>query len=191
MVKKPNTKIIIGLIGEIASGKDTVADYLVKKYNSQTISFSQPLRDILDRLYLPQTRINMANLGIVLRDEFGQDILAKIITQEIKTSKKPVVCLPNIRLKSDMTRINKLKNFILINIETDPKIRYKRIIKRSQNKDDKTKTWAQFTKDSNLSTETEIKKIGKSAKFSIDNNSDYKHLYTQIDKIMKLITYNL
>lgn len=186
---KTKNKIILGLIGEIASGKDTVADYLVKKYNSQTISFSQPLRDMLDRLYLPQTRINMANLGIALRDEFGQDILARVIAEEIKNSQKNIICLPNIRLKSDIVHINKLDNFILIKLETKTKIRYQRIIKRSQNKDDKNKTWAEFIKDSKLSTETEIRKIGQKAKFSIDNNSDYKNLYLQIDQIMKLIIY--
>ena len=92
MTKKPKHKIIIGLVGEMVSGKDTVANYLTKKYHSQTISFSQPLRDILDRLYLPQTRINLANLGIILRREFGQDILAKTIVSEIKTSPKNIIC---------------------------------------------------------------------------------------------------
>lgn len=187
MTKKTKEKIIIGLSGEIASGKDTVAEYLVKKYHSQTISFSQPLRDILDRLYLPVNRINMANLGIVLREKFGQDLLAKIMTQEIKASSKNIICLPNIRLNSDIMEIKKLKNFILIGLAAEPKTRYQRIIKRSQNTDDKNKTWAQFLKDSKLSTETEIRKISQTAKFKIDNNGSYKNLYAQIDEIMKLL----
>ena len=186
-MKKIKEKIIIGLVGEIASGKDTVADYLAKKYHSQTISFSQPLRDVLDRLYLPQNRVNMANLGIILREKFGQDTLEKVIDQEIKNSPKKIVCLPNIRLKSDMVKLKKLKHFILIGLATDPKIRYQRILKRAQNTDDKNKTWAEFLKDSKLSTETEIRNIAKTAKFKIDNNGSYKNLYGQIDDLMAKI----
>lgn len=187
MAKKTNKKIIIGLVGEIASGKDTVADYLAKKYQAQTISFSQPLRDILDRLYLPQTRINMANLGIALRNKFGQDILARVIAEEIKASHKKIICLPNIRLESDMVYIKKFKYFILVKVETEAKTRYQRIIKRAQNPDDKTKTWKQFVKDAKIPTETKIRKIGQRAKYSIDNNSGYNHLYSQIDVLIAKI----
>lgn len=187
MSKKPEHKIIIGLVGEMASGKDTIADYLAKKYGSKTISFSQPLRDMLDRLYLPQTRMNMANLGIIIRRQFGQDILAKAIASEIKASHAKIVCLPNIRLESDMVHIKKFKNFILINVSTEAKIRYQRIIKRSQNPDDKTKTWEQFILDSKIPTETKIRKIAKKAKYSIDNNSNYKNLYSQIDTVIAKI----
>lgn len=180
-------KIIIGLVGEIASGKDSIADYLKNKYQSQTVSFSQPLRDILDRLYLPQTRVNMAGLGVSLRELFGQELLANAIGKEAKAVKSPVVCLPNVRLKSDIVNLRKIKGFVLIHVDTDAKIRYERIVKRSQNADDKNKTWKQFLKDSKLSTEIEIRKIAKEAKFKIDNNGDYKKLYKQIDEMMKEI----
>ena len=129
----------------------------------------------------------MADLGIALRAKFGQDLLARVITQEVKASSQKTICLPNIRLNSDMIKIRKLKNFILISLETDPETRYRRIIKRAQNTDDKNKTWLEFLKDSKLSTETEIRKIAKTAKFKIDNNSNYKNLYAQIDDIMSKI----
>lgn len=187
MKKAKKHKIIIGLVGEIASGKDTFADYLEKKYNSETISFSQPLRDILDRLYLPQTRENLANLGITLRKTFYQTLLGDVVTKEVRNSKKPVTCLPNIRLESDVEKLKNIKGFVLININVSPEKRYKRILKRSQNVDDKTKTWKQFLKDSKLSTEIQIRKIAKRAKFTIDNNGSHQKMYAQIDEVMKQI----
>ncbi len=42
---------IIGLIGSIGSGKDTVADYLVKHHNFKKISFAKKLKDILSILF--------------------------------------------------------------------------------------------------------------------------------------------
>lgn len=181
-------KLIIGLVGEIASGKDTAAAYLKKKYRSETISFSQPLRDILDRLFLPQTRENMAKLGIALRKNYGQDLLSKIIAQEIKKSKKKIFVLPNIRLESDIIYLHREPGFVLVNIEADMKTRFARIKKRGQNADDKTKTWSGFLKDSKLSTEIQIKKLAKTCKYKLDNNGTKKELEKQIDGLMKKLS---
>lgn len=38
--------MIIGINGEIASGKTTVSEYLVNKYNMLNYSFAQPLKDV-------------------------------------------------------------------------------------------------------------------------------------------------
>jgi dephospho-CoA kinase len=184
---KLQNKLIIGLIGEMGSGKDTVADYIGKKYKSQSISFSQPLRDILDRIYLPQSRKNMVALGTLLRKQFGNNLIAKTIIEEIGDSKAKIVCLPNVRLKEDITKLKKLDNFLLISIEAEPKTRYTRITKRSQNSDDKTKTWKQFLTDSKLLTEIGIKNLAKKAQFNLDNNGNYRQLYVQIDEAMKQI----
>ena len=127
----------------------------------------------------------MAWLGTDLRQRFGQTLLAKVITEEIKQSQAKMICLPNVRLESDIVYLKKMPEFILINIETEPKIRYQRLTKRSQNKDDKTKTWQQFLKDAKLPTEMAIRKVAKKAKFKIDNNGDFKELYRQIDEILK------
>jgi len=178
-------KLIIGLVGEIASGKDTAAAYLKKKYGAETISFSQPLRDILDRLFITQTRENLANLGIALRKTFSQDILSKVIAQEIATSKKKIAVLPNVRLKSDTVYLDSEPGFVLVSIETDMKTRFARLKKRGQNADDKTKTWSQFLKDSKLSTEIQINKLAKTCKYKLDNNSTKKDLEKQIDRLMK------
>ncbi|MFA5029570.1 MAG: AAA family ATPase [Patescibacteria group bacterium] len=182
-----NNKIVLGLAGEIASGKDTVAQYLEKTHRGGTISFSRPLRDILDRLALPQTRENMAWLGTDLRAKFGQDLLAKAITAEVQKSKKRIITLPNVRLESDIKYLKKLPGFHLVRLDADTKIRYQRLLKRGQNPDDKTKTWQQFLKDSKLPTELAIRKVAKKAKYRLDNNGDFKNLYRQIEKLLKTL----
>lgn len=186
MTNNKPTKLIIGLIGEIASGKDTAADYLTKKYNFAKISFSEPLREILDMLYLPQNRSNMANLGHDLRQRFGADILSQTVKNNILKSKKKYICLPNIRLPGDIKAFTELKP-ILVYIKAETKIRYERLIARNQNQDDQTKTWQQFKKDSQLPTEKSIRKIAKQAKYQIDNNSSYQNLYHQLDQLMTKI----
>lgn len=185
MSKKSSHKIILGLVGEIASGKDTVAAYLAKKYRGQTVSFSQPLRDILDLLYLPQTRINLATLGDNLRADFGQDLLSRVIADKVKNTKVKIITLPNVRLESDIVYLKKEPCFVLVRVDCEAKTRFERLKKRAnQYTDDKTKTWPQFLADSKLYTEKHIRALGKRAKYSLDNNGDRKNLYRQIDKLI-------
>lgn len=178
-------KIIIGLVGEIAAGKDTVADYLAKHYNAKTISFSQPLRDILDRLYLPQTRENMANCGIALLGAFGQDLLSKTIAEEVRHSKAEIVVLPNVRLESDLICLTEEPGFVLVAVSADQKIRFDRLHNRRQNADDADKTWEQFLQDSQLSTEIHIRELAGQAEHQIDNNGSQAELFRQTEQLIK------
>ncbi len=181
-------KIILGLVGEIAAGKDTVALYLKKKYKSETVSFSQPLRDILNLIGLEQNRINLSNLGKILRKQFGQDVLSRAMAIKVNASKAPIVTLPNVRLKEDIIWLKKMPRFYLVHIDADSKIRFERLRKRKgQYIDDTTKTWTQFQKDAKLYTERQIRKLFSQCKYKLDNNGSLKSLYQQIDVMMKKI----
>lgn len=177
---------VIGLVGEIASGKDTAANHLVKCHGAEIASFSKPLRDILDILGLPQTRENMIWLGVDLRERFGQNILAKAMAKIVEKSEAPIVCLPNVRLLSDIELLEHLPNFYLIQIVAAPQIRFKRLKNRNQNVDDQTKTWEQFLADAQLPTEVPIKETAKKALFCVDNNGDLDNLFRRISQIVRV-----
>ena len=179
-------KIVIGLAGSIASGKDTVADYVVKKFDGQSVSFSQPLRDILNRVFLPINRINLSKLAQTLVDNYGGDVLSHTIAEEIKINPKQIFVLPNIRRESDyVCMVNEPSfDFYLIGINTDIKTCYERLIKREQNVDDKGKTWEDFQKDLQLSTEVGIAALVKKSLYQLDNNGSHEDLYSQIDKLI-------
>ncbi|MFA7252721.1 MAG: AAA family ATPase [Candidatus Paceibacterota bacterium] len=178
------SKIVIGLAGQIASGKDTVADYVKEKYGGVTVSFSQPMRDILKRLYLPVDRAHLVKLTEILIANYGSDILSKTIATEIEKSDKQIFILPNIRRESDYAHLSSNPGFLLVGINTDAKIRYERLVKRSQNEDDKNKTWEQFQKDALLSTEVTIAPLIEKSKFQLDNNGSLEDLYKQVDDLL-------
>lgn len=180
-------KIILGLVGEIASGKSAMAQFLEEEFKSETASFSQPLRQILDILSLPQSRENMVWLGVDLRERFGQDVLAKAVFKMIEKSPAEIICLPNIRLEGDVILLKTLPNFYLIRIEADQRTRYDRLTKRDQNTDDAGKTWEEFLADAQLPTEVTIKEVGKQARFVIDNNTCEANLCKQIRRIIETI----
>jgi len=179
-----NKKIILCLAGQMASGKDTVADYIVKKYDGVSVSSSQPLRDILNRAFLPVNRLNLSWLAQTLVDRFGDDVLSNIVEKEISASDKNIFVMPNVRREGDIACLKNLPGFLLVGVKADPKICYQRLVGRGQNVDDQTKTWEQFQKDLQLSTEVAIDELINKSSVQIDNNGTLEELHLQIDKII-------
>ena len=179
-------KIIIGLVGKIASGKGSVAEYLEKKYNANTYSFSTILRDILKRLHYEISRTNMRTISTVLRKNFGEDLLAKVIAEDVKKDNNKLIVVDGIRRIADIKFLNEMDGFILIKITANLKTRYKRLIERTENKGDSQKTYENFLDDEQKETETLIPVVMKQAKKELTNNNDFKDLYNQIDNILNL-----
>lgn len=177
-------KIIIGLVGEIASGKDVTKKYLELNYGANCHRFSTILRDVLNRLYLPINRNNLQDVSTLLRQKFGEDLLAKIITEDVKNDPHEIVVVDGIRRAADMIYLKNLIGFNLISINVDQKIRYERLVKRQENDDEASKTYEQFLADGQKETELEIPQVMSNADYQINNNNSLKELYAQIEKIM-------
>jgi dephospho-CoA kinase len=179
-----NKKIILGLAGELAAGKGTAAKYLEKKYKASSHRFSTMLRDILDRLYLEQNRENMQILSTILRQNFGEDTLAKVISRDVSRDDNPVIAIDGVRRLADIKYLRELPEFKLVYIETSAENRFKRIKKRGENTDDKNKTFEEFIKDHKGEAELQIRGLKNHADYVVDNNGGVDELYEQIDKII-------
>ncbi len=179
------SKIIIGLVGSLASGKETTKKYLVEKYSAQDCRFSSILRDVLNRLALPVSRENLQNLSTVLRANFGEDLLASAIASDASNLDADVVVIDGVRRFTDIEHLQVLPNFILVKIDADPKIRYERMKLRNENVGDKEKTLEEFIEDGNAEADRQIPEVMKIAKYAIDNSGTLPELYAQIEKIIE------
>lgn len=178
-------KIILGFTGLPACGKGTAAKYLATKYGAGTFRFSTSMRDLLDRLYLPQSRENMSAISRITRQEFGQDLYAKVMAGDVGKAKYDIVVVDGIRRLDDVKELKKLASFKLVAIEVDMKTRWQRLRMRGENPDDATKTWKEFQKDHKLETELTIPPVMKQADFVINNSGSLKDFYKQLDKLIK------
>lgn len=178
-------KIILGLTGLMACGKGTATKYLVAKHKAKAFRFSTVFRDILDRLYLPQSRANMQRLSLALRQLFGQDLLAKTMATDIAKTKEKILVIDGVRRLEDIQYLRKMPNFKLVSLEMKEKLRYERLVSRGENADDKHKTWEQFLKDQQGETELTIPEVMKQADVVIDNNGSLEYLYKQLDQLVK------
>ncbi|MCK4635934.1 MAG: AAA family ATPase [Candidatus Moranbacteria bacterium] len=180
-----NKQIVIGLAGEIASGKGVVAQYLKEKHDARKYCMSDALKDILKRLHLGVVRKNLASLSLGLRELYGQDILIHALIQDIQKSGSKFVIVDGIRRVEELEELKKLDNFKLFYLETDLKIRYERLKKRDEKADDKIKTFEDFKKDSQLETEKTILELKKFADYNIDNSGGLSDTHEEIDEIIK------
>ncbi len=180
-------KIILGLAAELAGGKGTVAKYIEEKYGGSSYRFSTMLRDILQRIYLPDSRENMQKLSTILRQNFGEDTLAKVIAEDVKSDNHNIIAIDGVRRPVDIKYLKEIPGFKLVYIATDIKNRYKRIVKRGENPDDATKTLEQFKKDQEGEADAQIRNMKDHADFVIDNNGTFEELYKQIDEIINKI----
>jgi len=178
-------KVIIGLAGEISSGKGSVAKYAKEKYNAKIYRFSDIFRNILDTLGLEHSRKNMSDLSLTLRKTFGEDVLDKALTEEIKKSESNVVVVDGVRRIDDIKYLKKMPKFILVFVETKIGNRYKRIVKRKENPDDQNKTFEEFRDDSQRNAELKISSLKKYADKIINNDGTLEELHKQIDNIFE------
>jgi dephospho-CoA kinase len=183
-------KLILGLVGEMAAGKTTVTNYLKTKYNAVSFRFSDMLRDILIRLHLPENRHNLQTISTVLRQNFSEDIMSKVLALDVEKSSHNLIITEGIRRPSDITYLKNLQNFYIITINANERVRYERLTNRSENPDDQNKTWEQFKEESAQESEEKIKEVASQANFTVDNNKTIEELYKQIDSVMKKIYEN-
>lgn len=179
------TKLIIGFVGEIASGKGTACDYYIQKHQAGYYRFSTIMRDILDRLHLPQSRENMQGLSTLLRQKFGEDLFAKVIAEDVKNDPNELICVDGIRRVADIKYLKELPNFHLIHLNANETVRYQRIIARSENPDDKNKSFAEFQKDQQQETEQTIPLVVAEAETKIDNNETREILHENLEKLLQ------
>lgn len=182
------SKIIIALTGQIASGKDVTKKYLEKKYGAKSVKFSQILRDVLNRITMPLERKNMQTLSTILRQNFGEDLLARNIAEDAKKIDSEIVVIDGVRRPADVTYAKKLEGFVLVKIEATPEIRYERSKIRNENEGDDKKTFEEFLKDHETEADKEVPVIMAQATETLDNNGGFEDLYLQIDKVIEKIT---
>jgi len=177
-------KLILGFVGEMASGKGLAAKYLKEKHGASTHRFSDPLRDVLSRIGEETSRENLIRLSGILRASFGQNLLAKILSEDAQKNGNRIIIVDGIRRFPDIEYLRPLPEFKLVYVTADLKTRYERLLARGENAGDTRKTLAEFKKDHEAETEINIPKIGATADYNIENNKTEAELYEAIDRII-------
>ncbi len=177
---------LIGLVGQRLCGKNVFADHIRKKYSFSILDFTKDiLAPILKKQYKPITRENLIGLAMSLREKYGIDYLARKLC-EMMGEEKYVIA--GIRFPEEVIYLKKQfgKDFILIGIECDVRIRYERA-KKKKTKEDGNMTYLDFLDKEKLPTENIIPETMKLAKFTVTNEKTKEDLYAKINQLMEKI----
>lgn len=180
-------KIVIGLVGQIACGKGVMKQYLIKTNDASDYRFSTILRDAMNRLSIELSRENLQKFSTTIRQNFGEDILAKAIAKDAKDDSHHFIVIDGIRRMADIKYLKKLPEFRLISIHADKEIRLQRVINRNENPGDDKKTMEEFEKEEMAEPEMEIPQVMDNADYKINNNGSWDELHSQIDVIVEKI----
>ncbi len=180
-------KIVIGLTGQIACGKGVIKKFLISEYQASDYRFSTILRDVLIRLHVEQSRENIQKMSTLLRQTFGEDILANVMSKDIKSDDHHFIVIDGIRRLADIKHLREVPGFFLVSVEASEELRHQRVVERNENPGDDKKTFADFIKDQNEESESEIPKTMAAADFIIDNNGSWDQLWDQIHILVKKI----
>ncbi len=180
-------KIIIALASTQGAGKTFFSNYLAEKYSAETIKYSAFLTAILKKFKIENSRQNLQELSLILRNNFGENILELGVLKKIENSKNNIIVIDGVRRQADIQQISQLTNFYLIFIDADLEIRVQRIAGRGEKSDDLKVNREQILKESQHNSETRETELKAMANFIIENNDNIEKFKDKIDLILEKI----
>ncbi|MDP1884602.1 MAG: AAA family ATPase [Candidatus Moranbacteria bacterium] len=184
-MQKGTKKIIIGLVGEMGSGKDTAADYLENKYGAHLFRFSDPLREALE-VFLPKEEVgreDMIWLSNNIRRKYKNGVISDSLRRKFDRVNEGIIVLNGMRIKEDFEFVKSFPNSHVIYVTLDSKARWERIYDRGEKSDDAV-SFEKFQEYEKAETEVQIPEIGKKTDFRLENNGSKDDLRLKISEIM-------
>lgn len=179
-------KILIGLVGELGSGKDTFCKYIKENYQKVTIlKFSDALFDILRMFFDTVSREDLQWLGLVLKQKFGFDILVRALVRRANSIPEGIIILNGVREEDEAKAIRGAGGKIVY-ITAGQKLRWERVSVRGEKADDNA-PFEKFVELEKATVDMHITEIGKTAEFKVENNGTKEDLGKQIKNLIETL----
>lgn len=183
--------MIIGVTGNPAGGKDTVAKIL-QDMNFYHVSFSDLLREELAKRKKPVTRENLIALGRELRTTHGLDILSYIALEKVQDGENHV--FTSLLNPEEARVLQKRDDFLLVNVTAPEKERLKRIVERNREKDPTNLEELRQLEEKHASKDPcgqRVPEVIALAKVTIVNDSTLEVLEEKVKRLVKDWLYKL
>ncbi len=184
--------MIIGVVGQIASGKSILSDILVQ-HGFDKLAFSSEIREELRLRGLPLERKILQDIGNEMREREGNEYWAKRVIAKINYGKNYVI--EGMRNPAEIEALQRLDNFILIAVDAPIERRFQWIMMRGKDGDPHTLEGIKLidARDMGIGEESHGQKTAECIKRSdhiIINDGTKEQLTKKIEKLLKKLKIN-
>lgn len=177
--------MIIGVVGTINSGKDTVGDLLKQKTGWQSFSLSDELRTVATERSLPLDNKTLNVVAVDLKTTHGLGHLAE---RGLKRFAGKDLIVTSLRNPGEIIPLQETGEFYLIGVDAPIELRYRRAIARArageeQSTFDDFQDWDQFTRNGPPDAQR-IDDVMAQANIVIQNDTTFEELEQKIDAIL-------
>jgi dephospho-CoA kinase len=169
-------RLLIGITGQMGSGKTTAAKYLVEKYCFRRKQISGKMREIAQELGLKPTRKFLQGIGKFMR-EIDDDVWIRYLVKKINEITSKSIVIDDIRRKNEVDYLKPL-GFKFIRIESSSSERKERIASRDSQKISK-EDWKKW---SNHLTEIQVAELD--VDYILENNGTIQSLMKKLDELI-------
>lgn len=179
-------KIIIGLAGTFASGKDSLAQFLEEKYQIKHVSTSDIVRELAQQKYGSIERPILYKTANELRNSRGAGVLSEIALERYASYAKQYpggICVSGFRAWAE-AEVIKEKGGVIVFIDAPARLRYDRTVSRARD-NEKTNTFEEFLareaeENGAVNSEFSIAGIKPHADIQIDNSGTVLDFLAQV-----------
>lgn len=169
--------MLIGISGEMRTGKDTVADYIINTYDFKHLKFTKGINDIYDKYnyqYKDEVKPRRALqiIGQEVRKALGEDVWVEYAMSEYGETQPTV--FSDVRLEQEFKAI-KSRGGVIIRLMTSPGEQLRRL-----------ETLGELTDERLLKHKTESIPKGLED-YIVVNDGTLEELYEKIDDIIKTL----
>lgn len=180
--------MIIGLTGKNAAGKGEVAKFLIEG-GYQYYSLSDVLREEMKAKGITITRDNLIKFANEMRTAHGGSVLAERVLAKLDPEKNYVV--DSIRNPFEVEALRRRKDFALLMVDSDPKIRFERI--KARNREGDPQVYKEFLKieaaeaGSNDPMTQQLNRTQEMADAVVENNGTVDELHEQLRQVCRML----
>ncbi|MEK7634008.1 MAG: hypothetical protein AAB437_04150 [Patescibacteria group bacterium] len=189
---------IVGIVGQIASGKGILVNYLTGRLGFSSFSLSSIVHAELKKKGVKEfNRKTLQDIGDELRNKEGDDVLARRIIKQLnrlnqssQLNRENRIVIEGIRNPAEIEYFKKNQNFILIGTKANRNLRFERLLGRNKPWD--PKTYEDFLKidrrDLGVGQNKSGQQVGKCLDYCdyvLTNNKDLGDFERKVEKLFK------